>query len=177
MKKRIYTASLTLLGVLSLSGIAAAQDETAPEPTSQKQTAVSPVLETSRAMLRQMMGINPEIKEAPMSAVALPIYPGSLMVVHKYHGINFDDLDQTLPFATFLTESSVEQVLQFYREKLPSYTAIRYETAIVLVQEKVEHGHYPMDYLNIPNVSIDSVTLSNGQTGTLIAVMYPRLAK
>ncbi|WNJ94296.1 hypothetical protein RND59_08950 [Vibrio ruber] len=177
MKRRIYTVNLTLLGVLTLSGIVAAQDKPAPAPASQKQTAVSPVLETSRAMLRQMMGINPEMKEAPVSAVALPIYPGSLMVVHKYHGINFDDLDQTLPFATFLTEHPVEQVIRFYREKLQAYTAIRNGTATVLVQEKVEHGHYPQDYLKIPNVSIDSVTLSNDKTGTLIAVMYPRLAE
>ncbi|MDW6093890.1 hypothetical protein SBX64_15230 [Vibrio rhizosphaerae] len=176
MKKRVYIASLAFSGLFALPPVTLAQASVKAAPAS-VQSAVSQTLKTTRARLRQQMGINPEIQEAPVDTVTLPIYPGALMVVHKHHGINFDDLDQTLPFATFITEADVEQVIRFYREKLPSYSALQNDTATVLVQERVERGHYPQDYLKIPSVSIDSVTLSNDKTGTLIAVMYPWLAE
>lgn len=141
--------------------------------STQINNAVPDVLVKSRARLRHLMGINPEMKEAPVEAITLSIYPGSLMVVHKYHGINFDDLDQTLPFATFITTDQVDDVIAFFHKKLPYYKTIKNGTATVFVQEISRQGDkYPESYLKIPNISVDTTTLTNGKTGTLIAEMY-----
>ncbi len=138
----------------------------------QDKVEVSQVLKNSKDDIRKRMGINPRIPDAPQSLVTLPIYPNSEMVVHRYKGINYDDEVQTLPFATFLTEDSYENVSEFYRNKLQGYSVIPSKNELVLTEITLKNTKYPNGYYRIPNVDIYPYKLSNSKMGTMVAIMY-----
>ena len=135
-----------------------------------KSDQFSEVLITTKKRLLEQMGIYSSEKEGSESLVNFPVYPDSLMVVNKPYGMNYDDT-LTLPFALFITENSLDEVVAFYKKKLNYYEMFRVGEKIVFAEKFIAGGKYPEDYYRVPNVSIHAKKLSNNKKGTMFSII------
>lgn len=119
------------------------------------------------------MGIYSLEEDNSADLVNFPIYPGSLMVVNKPYGMNYDDT-LTLPYALFITESSLDEVVGFYQNKLNYYEMLLVGDQISFVDRLIDGGVYPESYYRIPNISIREQIVHDNKKITMLSIMYEK---
>lgn len=71
-----------------------------------------------------------DISQEGEEKVTLPVVPESKLIIHATQGIDKSTSEgtvQSLPLAVFLTLMTPDEVVAWYREKLPDYTVLRSE--------------------------------------------------
>ncbi len=161
------------------------------EPTAQQQAKIDALIEQmtqhemeqSEKELAQFQNFASAASANTMHLITLPIYENSEIIMHITEGGNMewgDKVIKTLPAATFSSSAPIEDIIAFYKTKLPNFKAKQVDEEMFLLMESMPEDFNLLKhidkYSSTPNISISKRKATNSPKGTqaIIEIAYRR---
>jgi hypothetical protein len=129
------------------------------------------------ARMEEMADLMKKASEGTENDITLPVYNPSSLTSHYVNGMESNSGKKTLPVATFTTSDSVEKVIEFYEESLPTFKVSK-SGEIYYVMKEVPNNLFQlsMDMENLPLYSVPHIEtyslIMSGEETTLIVISY-----
>lgn len=93
-------------------------------------------IETMKSMVEMSHAMN----KGTEKNITLPVFPGSKIIAHYQKGMTINENTQTLPVATFSSTKKVQEVVDFYRKKLPKFKLKKDSDQSFILMESIPEG-------------------------------------